>query len=75
VSNAECKKEIMLERVAELKAWALNRKRHHEEDERFHYPPAQIDVNGPLALEQVAMKSEHRCLTAVLNILAGKKLS
>ena len=28
-----------------------------EADERFHYPPADIYVNGPLALVQVNMKA------------------
>ena len=28
-----------------------------ESDERYNYPPAQVQINAPLALIQVSMKS------------------
>ena len=45
-----------------------------QEDERFHYPPADTDVNAPLALIQVEMKARYhlakRWLAALDAILA-----
>lgn len=41
-------------------------------DERYHYEPANVEVNSPLALEQVAMKSEAQALSWVLGIKCPK---
>jgi len=38
-----------------------------EADERFHYPPANVLVNAPLALIQVELKAQHEVLTWLLN--------
>ena len=35
-------------------------------DERYHYPPAQVQINAPLALIQVSMGSEARALAWAL---------
>lgn len=40
-----------------------------EKDGRFKQPPALVEVNAPLALIQVAMKSEYDALTKVLAYL------
>lgn len=37
-------------------------------DDRYHYPPALIQINAPLALIQVSMKSEANALAWVLGI-------
>jgi hypothetical protein len=37
-----------------------------EADERFHYEPANVEINAPLALEQVSMKARRRALRWVL---------
>lgn len=49
------RKEEIEERLAELKA-----------DERLGYPPANVNVNAPLALIQVALKNEIMALSWVL---------
>lgn len=36
-------------------------------DERFNYPPANIEINAPLALIQVDMKAQVRALEWVLS--------
>jgi len=36
-------------------------------DERYHYSPAQVHINAPLALIQVAMKSRVDALNLVLD--------
>lgn len=36
-----------------------------EADERFDYPPAQVDINAPLALIQVDLKARHNTLTSL----------
>lgn len=38
-----------------------------EADERFHYPPAAVDINAPLALEQVAMGAKRGAAQRILN--------
>jgi len=37
-----------------------------EADERFHYPPANTDVNALLALTQVSMNATKRCAERIL---------
>ncbi len=37
-------------------------------DERYHYPPADTDVNAPLALVQVSMAATANALAWVLGI-------
>ena len=49
------KREEIEKRIAELKA-----------DERLGYPPANVFTNAPLALIQVALKSELMALNWVL---------
>ena len=40
-----------------------------EHDERHHYPPANVMVNAPLALEQVAMSTRRATAEKILAIL------
>ena len=63
---------------------ALERARNHamvtikriEDDDRFHYEPANILANAPLALIQVAMKAKHEEATSNLNAIeAGEEVS
>jgi len=42
-----------------------------EADERFHYPPARVDVNAPLALIQVEGKAVVQALRWALGELPG----
>lgn len=37
-----------------------------EGDQRFHYPPAQIQINAPLALIQIQLKARHDALEECL---------
>jgi hypothetical protein len=37
-------------------------------DERYSYPPANVNINAPLALVQVCMKAEAGALSWVLGI-------
>ena len=41
-------------------------------DDRFHYPPALVEINAPLALIQVGMSAEIRALAWCLGIPAPK---
>lgn len=49
-------KEFLLSEIAEV-----------ENDERYHYPPADVWINAPLALEQVALKTKIATLKKVLS--------
>lgn len=42
-----------------------------EADERFHYEPAHVQINAPLALIQVGMKARHATLTKMKALLTG----
>jgi len=42
-------------------------------DARHHYPPADVFVNAPLALIQVAMKSRLQALDEMIVLLAEEK--
>ena len=42
-----------------------------EADARYHYPPALVQVNAPLALEQMGMEVSMRVLKKVLELLGG----
>ncbi len=50
---------------ARLLEWIAAEKKKLLNDERFHYPPANVIVNAPLALEQVSMKARMRALDEV----------
>ena len=41
-------------------------------DERFHYPPALVQINAPLALIQVELETTARILAWVLGIKPPK---
>lgn len=44
-----------------------------DEDERFHYEPANVFINAPLALQQVSMKSAYGAYEKVLFLLQKVK--
>jgi len=48
-----------------LTEWIDKEMNEIDKDERFHYPPAQVQVNAPLALIQVSMKARHTALKQV----------
>lgn len=39
-----------------------------ESDERLHYPPADVQINAPLALIRVDLKAERRILRWILGL-------
>jgi hypothetical protein len=43
-----------------------------DSDERYHYKPALVQINAPLALIQVQMEAEARALSWVLGETAPK---
>jgi len=45
-----------------------------EADERFHYPPANVLINAPLALIQVDLHAQHQTLTWVLSLKNEKEV-
>ena len=53
----------------ELKAWVRQQIIAIEADERYHYKPASIQVNAPLALIQLDMNSRMTVLKQVLKML------
>lgn len=42
-------------------------------DERFHYKPALVEVNAPLALIQVGLKARYQVLSKVRAFLQKKE--
>jgi len=56
----------------ELRDWLKAEIKKIDDDERFHYEPALVQINAPLALEQVAMKSRMRTLKEVQSLLNAK---
>ncbi len=50
--------------VAEIRAQL----REIDRDERYHYAPANTDINAPLALVQVSMKARAVALAWVLGV-------
>jgi len=61
--------ETDAERVRSVRGWARVEITEVEADPRFHYKPADVHINAPLALEQVALKVRHRCAQQVLRFL------
>lgn len=45
-----------------------------EADERYHYEPANVVINAPLALEQLVMQTEMQVFKAVQKLLSTKEL-
>ncbi len=54
------------EGLEKIKAHLLKRQKAIDEDERFHYPPATIEINAPLALIQYGMEIEMSLITKAL---------
>lgn len=57
---------------AEARAWIAAEKKKIDDDDRFHYKPALVHVNAPLALIQVAMGARHEVLLEMERLLAPK---
>lgn len=51
--------------IEKLKEWIEKEKQEIINDERFSYPPAQVQINAPLALIQVNMKARIQCLKEI----------
>lgn len=58
--------------LAEALTWARAEIATIEADERYHYKPANVQVNAPLALEQIGMSSRMQVLKKVLELLGGR---
>ena len=56
----------------ELRDWLKAEIKKIDDDARFHYEPALVQINAPLALEQVAMKARMRTLKEVQSLLNAK---
>jgi len=61
--------KVGLTQLEAIRVWACKEIAEVEADERFHYEPAAVQINAPLALEQVALKARHRSATQVLKLL------
>jgi NTP pyrophosphatase (non-canonical NTP hydrolase) len=46
-----------------------------EADERLHYPPALVEINAPLALIQVALKTRQEVLHNAIRLLEAERKS
>ena len=51
--------------IEKLKEWIEKEKQEIISDERFNYPPAQVQINAPLALIQLNMESRMQCLKEI----------
>ena len=58
-------------RIETTVAWIDAEIARIDADERFHYPPANVQVNVVLALEQMGMGSRHDVLKQVRAMLTG----
>ncbi len=56
-------------KIEKLRSWLQREIKVIESDERFRYKAALVQVNAPLALIQVNLKSRHQALTEVLKML------
>lgn len=52
-----------------IKLWIVKQIGEIERDERYHYEPADVFINAPLALIQVDLKSRMRTLKQALAVL------
>ena len=55
--------------MSKLEEWIDEQIKEVEEDERFHYKPANVIINAPLALIQVGLDSQMRVLKKVKELL------
>lgn len=60
-----CMNEEKAYKLDELNKWMDEEIVKIENDERYKYPPAQLDINGYLAIIQIEMKSRIRLLQEV----------
>ena len=51
--------------------WITTEIKKIEDDERYHYPPANIQINAPLALIQLEFTSRIRALKQVRGVMMG----
>ena len=43
-----------------------------ENNTRFHYSPASVLINAPLAIIQIGLKTKHQTYSEILNIINQK---
>lgn len=55
--------------LAPVREFLLSELRKIDEDERFHYPCANVVINAPLALEQLAMETRASQAIRLLRVL------
>lgn len=58
--------------IEEIRDWVGLERQKIEDDERYHYPDATIDVNAPLALIQLSMKARMYMLNELEALLNGE---
>lgn len=56
-------------KVVKLREWITAERKKILDDERYHYKPALVHVNAPLALIQVEMKARKQTLDEAEQIL------
>lgn len=61
----------MLDERARLRIWIDAESLRIEKDERYHYEPALVQINAPLALIQLEMETEIAVLKKIVFILSG----
>ena len=62
------------DKLDELQHWVEVEDQKIEDDERFHYPAAQVQINAPLALIQVSLKSRRQAIKEVKAMLEKKEV-
>lgn len=55
--------------ISKVRVWALEHMADIDRDARYHYPPAKVQVNAPLALEQVNMTAKMGILRELMGFL------
>ncbi len=55
--------------MSKLKEWVNKQIKEIDADERFHYKPANVIINAPLALIQVELDSKMQILKKVKELL------
>lgn len=61
--------EDVISQVEKLLDWVDKEIAKINADERYHYKPALVQINAPLALEQTAMSAQMAVLVKVKSIL------
>jgi len=54
-----------------VKEFLLQTKKSIDDDERYHYPTATVDINAPLALIQCSMEAQMDLIDKCLDLIDG----